>query len=150
MFPSVFSGGARVDDLQYIYYHFLTKGSNTFGLKTDSKDNARTFNQKQFEYLWAEQDGKCKKTGVDLNETEYAVDHILPYTFGGPTDVKNGQILSKSANDMKSSGMDINDVKYLCEKYGYEDFDGLSKYILKGSISLSESQIKNVKEMVIG
>ena len=51
---------------------------------------------------------------------------------------------------MKSSGMDINDVKYLCEKYGYEDFDGLSKYILKGSISLSESQIKNVKEMVIG
>ena len=150
MFPSVFSGGARVDDLQYIYYHFLTKGSNTFGLKTDSKDNARTFNQKQFEYLWAEQDGKCKKTGVDLNETEYAVDHILPYTFGGPTDVKNGQILSKSANDMKSSGMDINDVKYLCEKYGYEDFDGLSKYILKGSISLSESQIKNVKDMVIG
>ena len=150
MFPSVFTGGARVDDLQYIYYHFLTKGSNTFGLKTGSKDDARTFSQKQFEYLWAEQDGKCKKTGVDLNETEYAVDHILPYAFGGPTDVKNGQILSKSANDMNSSGMDINDVKYLCEKYGYEDFDGLSKYILKGSITLNESQIQSVKEMVIG
>lgn len=150
MFPSVFVGGARVDDLQYIYYHFLTKGSNTFGLKTNSKDDVRTFNQKQFDYLWAEQDGKCKKTGVDLSKTECAVDHILPYSFGGPTDVKNGQILSKSANDMKSSGMDINDVKYLCEKYGYEDFDGLSKYILKGSITLSESQIKDVKQMIIG
>ncbi|MDA8919410.1 hypothetical protein N9I13_00250 [bacterium] len=150
MFPSVFTGGARVDDLQYIYYHFLTKGSSTFGLKTNSKDDVRTFNQKQFDILWAEQGGKCKKTGVDLNETEYAVDHILPYSFGGPTDVKNGQILSKSANDMKSSGMDIDDVKYLCEKYGYEDFDGLSKYILKGSITLSESQIKDVKQMIIG
>ena len=150
MFPSVFTGGARVDDLFYIYYHFFIKGLNTFGLKTDSKDDVRAFNQKQFDILWAEQGGKCKKTGVDLNETEYAVDHILPYTFGGPTDVKNGQILSKSANDMKSSGMDIDDVKYLCEKYGYEDFDGLSKYILKGSITLSESQIKDVKQMVIG
>jgi hypothetical protein len=50
---------------------------------------------------------------------------------------------------MKSSGMDIDDVKYLCEKYGYEDFAGLSKYVLKGSITLNESQIKEVKQIII-
>jgi hypothetical protein len=37
----------------------------------------------------------------------------------------------------------------LCEKYGYDDFDGLSKYILKGAVTLTESQIKQVKEIVI-
>jgi hypothetical protein len=51
---------------------------------------------------------------------------------------------------MKSSGMDINDVKYLCEKYGYDDFAGLSKYVLKGAITLTEAQIKEVKQIVIG
>ena len=99
--------------------------------------------------MWVEQGGKCKKTGVDLLTCDYAADHILPHTYGGPTDIKNGQLLSSTANQMKSSGMDIDDVKYLCEKYDYSDFDGLSKYILKGTITLSESQIKEVKQIII-
>ena len=53
MFPSVFVGGARVDDLQYIYYHFLTKGSNTFGLKTNSKDDDRR-------WIWGAKVGRPK------------------------------------------------------------------------------------------
>ena len=56
---------------------------------------------------------------------------------------------AKLKNVLKSSGMDINDVKYLCEKYGYDDFGGLSKYILKGAVTLTEFQIKQVKEIVI-
>jgi hypothetical protein len=149
-FPSVFTGGARVDDLLYVYYHFITKGVFNFGVKTTTKDDSRTFTKKQNEQMWVEQDGECKKCGVDLNTTTYAADHILGHTFGGPTEITNGQLLCTMCNSMKSSGMDIDDVKYLCEKYGYEDFAGLSKYILKGVVTLNESQIKEVKQLIIG
>jgi hypothetical protein len=149
-FPSVFTGGARVDDLLYIYHHFITKGVFNFGLKTTTKDDSRTFNKKQNEQMWVEQGGECKKCGCDLNTNDYVADHILGHTYGGPTEIENGQLLCVSCNEMKSSGMDINDVKYLCEKYGYDDFAGLSKYVLKESITLTESQIKEVKQIVIG
>lgn len=149
-FPSVFTGGARVDDLLYIYHHFITKGVFNFGLKTTTKDDSRTFNKKQNEEMWVEQGGECKKCGCDLNTNDYAADHILGHSYGGPTELKNGQLLCVSCNEMKSSGMDINDVKYLCHKYGYDDFAGLSKYVLKGAVTLTESQIKEVKQIVIG
>ena len=148
-FPSVFTGGARVDDLLYIYHHFMTKGVFNFGLKTTTKDDSRTFNKKQNEEMYVEQEGKCKKCKCDLSTNKYAADHILGHTYGGPTEVKNGQLLCVSCNQMKSSGMDINDVKYLCEKYGYDDFAGLSKYIIKEAATLNESQIKEIKQIVI-
>lgn len=148
-FPSVFTGGARVDDLLYIYHQFMTKSVFNFGLKTTTKDDSRTFNKKQNEEMWVEQSGECKKCACDLNTNPYAADHILGHAYGGPTEVKNGQLLCVSCNEMKSSGMDINDVKYLCEKYGYDDFVGLSKYILKGAVTLTEAQIKEVKQIVI-
>lgn len=149
-FPSVFTGGARIDDLLYIYLHFVNDGVFTFGLKTTTKDDSRTFNKKQNEAMWVEQNGECKKCKCDLTTNIYAADHILGHTFGGPTDIKNGQLLCVSCNSMKSSGMDIEDVKYLCEKYNYDDFSGLSKYVLKGAVTLTESQIKEVKQIVIG
>jgi hypothetical protein len=149
-FPSVFTGGARVDDLLYIYHHFITKDVFKFGLKTTSKDDSRTFNKKQNEEMWAEQNGECKKCGCDLNTNDYAADHILGHTYGGPTELKNGQLLCVSCNSMKSSGMDINDVEYLCKKYEYDDFAGLSKYVLKGAVTLTEFQIKELKQIVIG
>lgn len=148
-FPSVFTGGARVDDLFYIYHHFMTKSVFNFGLKATSKDDVRSFSKKQNEELWVEQGGKCNKCQCDLNINDYAADHILGHAYGGSTEVKNGQLLCTSCNDMKSSGMDINDVEYLCKKYGYDDFAGLSKYILKGVVTLNESQIKQIKELVI-
>ena len=74
----VFSGGGRVDDLQYIYYHFLTKGFLGFGLKTTTKDDSRSFTEKQKDELYIIQDGKCAVTGQDLDSIEYAADHILP------------------------------------------------------------------------
>ena len=148
-FPSVFTGGARVDDLLYIYHQFITKSVFKFGLKTTTKDDSRTFSKKQTEEMWVKQGGECKKCRCDLNTNDYAADHILGYAYGGPTELKNGQLLCVDCNTMKSSGMDVNDVKYLCEKYGYTDFAGLSKYILKGVVTLSETQIKQIKEHII-
>ena len=148
-FPSVFTGGARVDDLLYILYHFQTLDVFGFGLKTTKKDDNRIFNETQKDELSIEQEHTCKKCKKDLSICDYTADHILGHAYGGPTDVKNGQLLCLDCNEMKSSGMDIDDVKYLCEKYGYEDFAGLSKYVLKGSITLNESQIKEVKQIII-
>lgn len=149
-FPSVFTGGARVDDLLYILYHFKTLDVFGFGLKTTKKDDSRTFSESQKDELSIEQNHTCKKCGKDLNTCDYTADHILGHAYGGPTDVLNGQLLCLDCNEMKSSGMDINDVKYLCEKYKYDDFDGLSKYVLKGCVTLNESQIKEVKQLIIG
>ena len=50
---------------------------------------------------------------------------------------------------MKSSGMDIDDVKYLCEKYGSDEFDSISKFVLQGDTTLNEHQIKAVKKLII-
>jgi len=152
-FSGVFSGGGRVDDLQYIYYHFLTKGFLGFGLKTTTKDDSRSFTEKQKDELYIIQDGKCAVTGQDLDSIEYAADHILPHTYGGPTDVKNGQLICKDANEMKSSGMTISEVELLCDRYDChtEDIKTIIGYIkLVGNDRLSDSEIKKVKELVIG
>jgi len=148
-FRSVFIGGARVDDLLYIYHHFMTKGVFKFGLKTTTKDDSRTFNDKQIEEMWVEQTGICKKCECDLSKTDYAADHILPHSYGGPTVIKNGQLLCVSCNERKSSGMDINDVEYLCKKYNYSDYDNLKKYIIGKNPTMDENQIKRIKEIVI-
>jgi hypothetical protein len=148
-FRSVFIGGARVDDLLYIYHHFMTKGVFKFGLKTTTKDDSRTFNDKQIEAMRVEQTGICKKCKCDFSENKYAADHILPHSYGGPTVIKNGQLLCVSCNERKSCGMDINDVEYLCKKYNYLDYNNLKKYIIRKNITMDEDQIKRIKEIVI-
>ena len=152
-FSGVFSGGGRVDDLQYIYYHFLTKGFLGFGLKTTTKDNSRSFTEKQKEELYIIQNGKCAVTGQDLDSIEYVADHILPYAYGGPTEVKNGQLICKDANEMKSSGMTISEVELLCNRYDChtEKIKALIEYTkLFGDDRLDGETIKKVKELVIG
>lgn len=148
-FRSVFIGGARVDDLLYIYHHFMTKGVFNFGLKTTTKDDSRTFNNTQIDEMWVEQSGMCKKCKCNLSENKYAADHILPHSYGGPTVIKNGQLLCVSCNERKSSGMDINDVEYLCKKYNCSDYDNLKKYIIGENITIDENQIKRIKQIVI-
>lgn len=148
-FISVWTGGARIDDLQYIYLNMKTKGVTTFGLGK-KKDDVRTFTEKQKNEFRVEQEGCCKKCGVDLDSIgESGIgDHILPHAQGGPTEVNNGQLLCNSCNEMKSSGMDKDDVIYLCEKNNYDDVDGLLKYIIKNRTTLTESQIKEVAEAI--
>jgi len=148
-FGYVWTGGARVDDLLWMWYQLTTLNVSKFGLKTSTKDSTRTFTEKQNAELWAEQNGECKKCGCDLNTSKSAADHILGHCYGGPTETRNGQLLCKPCNDMKSSGMDIDDVKYLCEKYGSDEFDSISKFVLQGDTTLNEHQIKAVKKLII-
>ena len=56
-------------------------------------------------------DGKCEGDGcgIDLRRSWHG-DHVMAYTAGGPTDVKNGQTLCPSCNLKKGSKMTYLDI----------------------------------------
>jgi hypothetical protein len=146
-FASVFKGGARVDDLEYILLYFKSKGLFEFGL-TNSKDSSRTFSEKQGDEIKSNSQYKCK-CGADLHTEKSVLDHILAHKYGGPTEVRNGQALCVSCNEHKSSGMNLDDVELLCKNYGYSDFESLKKFTIADFV-LTEEEIRKVKKIVIG
>jgi hypothetical protein len=145
-FASVFKGGARVDDLQYILLYFKSKGLFEFGL-TNSKDSLRTFSEKQGDEIKSNSQYKCK-CGADLHIEKSVLDHILAHKYGGPTEVRNGQALCVSCNEHKSSGMTLDDVELLCKNYGYLNFQSLKEFTIAGTV-LTEEEIRKVKKIVI-
>jgi hypothetical protein len=145
-FASVFKGGARVDDLEYILLYFKSKGLFEFGL-TNSKDSSRVFSEKQGDEIKSNSQYKCK-CGADLHNTKSVLDHILAYAYGGPTDVRNGQALCTPCNKNKSSGMTLDDVELLCKNYGYSNFQSLKEFTIAGTV-LTEEEIRKVKKIVI-
>ena len=113
-FYDVFVGGARLDDMLYIYYHYVTKDYMSFGKTT--LDKRREFNKKITDKLLTEQKNCCRFCSKLITDGDYAVDHIAPHSFGGPTILENSQILCSSCNGQKSNGMTLQDVVYLCER----------------------------------
>lgn len=113
-FYDVFKGGARLDDLLYVYYHYVTKGYLNFG-KT-KLDKRRDFDKKTVDKLLAEQKNCCRFCSKIITDGDFAVDHIAPHSFGGPTILENSQLLCSSCNGQKSNGMTFQDVVYLCER----------------------------------
>lgn len=145
-FASVFKGGARVDDLEYILLYFKSKGLFEFGL-TNSKDSSRAFSEKQGDEIKSNSQYKCK-CGADLHTKKSVLDHILSHKYGGPTEVRNGQALCVSCNEHKSSGMTLDDVELLCKNYGYSNFQSLKEFTIAGTV-LTEEEIRKVKTLVI-
>lgn len=113
-FYDVFKGGARRDDLLYVYYYYVTKGYLNFG-KTNL-DTRREFDKKTVDTLLAEQKNCCRFCSKIIIDGDFAVDHIAPHSFGGPTILENSQLLCSSCNGQKSNGMTLQDVVYLCER----------------------------------
>ena len=64
----------------------------------------RLFTENQKRLLWYRSNRRCECCEVDLAFNEVQVDHVLPYSKGGATDVKNGQILCKHCNLAKGAG----------------------------------------------
>ncbi|HBR20957.1 MAG TPA: hypothetical protein DD713_00060 [Nitrospiraceae bacterium] len=68
------------------------------------KDKTRLFSIAQKEQVWQRSKNKkcsypiCEKTLQWENAT---IDHIIPWSQGGPTDVSNAQLMCKSHNSMK-------------------------------------------------
>lgn len=71
-----------------------------------TKDKKRFFSDHQKEVIWQNAKAKqcsfptCKKI---LSWEKATVDHIIPWTHGGKTDISNGQIMCKPHNSMKGA-----------------------------------------------
>lgn len=63
---------------------------------------ARLFNSKQKQALYAAADGKCQMCGAPLEKGWHA-DHVIPHSEGGMTDVANGQALCAACNLRKGT-----------------------------------------------
>jgi hypothetical protein len=113
-FYEVFKGGARPDDLLYIYQLYFIKGYLKFGKIT--LDTRREFSEEIAETLLSEQKNHCRLCNKLLTDGKYHIDHILPHSYGGPSTLTNSQALCTDCNGQKSNGMTFADVKYLCKR----------------------------------
>ena len=154
-FHKVFTGGARLDDMLYIYYHYVTKGYLDFGVT--KLDKRRDFNKDIVDTLLTEQKNCCRFCSKLLTDGNYAVDHIAPHSFGGPTILENSQILCSSCNGQKSNGMTLQDVVHLCERMNVdvqlkEVVVGLARAVITSGATdrLSEGDIRTVIKLVFG
>jgi hypothetical protein len=66
-------------------------------------DNQRWFSSDQRQEIWNNSKGKCQGCGMELSKTNFHADHVVPYTAGGETSVKNGQALCAQCNWVKGS-----------------------------------------------
>ena len=67
---------------------------------------SRNFSEEQKNKIWIKENGN-KLTSVDpfgrkVNKNNFEADHIIAYSKGGNTTLKNGQVLSAKSNAEKS------------------------------------------------
>ena len=123
---SVWGTGDRLDDMQYILLHLMLDFDIVeWGFTKTKKHNLREFTDAQKEQLYKEQNGICRRTGKPLVDMKRAADHIIPYSYGAPTIVENGQLICAEVNGNKSSGVSIDDVKLVCKRMGYTKVESL-------------------------
>jgi hypothetical protein len=155
-YRSVFNGGARVDDLEFTLLPLLHEFDfKSWGFGKQKNTNPREFSQQQRDELYSQQNGKCRKTGQDLKsvpQSEWRADHIIAYTYGGPTEVYNGQLIINEVNRNKSAGCDIDDVKYACKLTGYVKTQSLLDILNADNrtTALTPDEIRMVSAMLFG
>ena len=75
-----------------------------------------TFNDKDKQFLFKEQGGKCNGCGHKLPMRNLTVDHIKPFSKGGSDKPSNLQLLCNSCNSMKGDGTQAQLKKRLAEQ----------------------------------
>lgn len=65
--------------------------------------NLRNFKDEDGDYMYIEQKGICKICGDHFERQEMQMDHIMPWTRGGKTELENLQMLCEYCNKTKSS-----------------------------------------------
>jgi 5-methylcytosine-specific restriction endonuclease McrA len=78
-----------------------------------AKDSRRGFNEDERRIVWVKSDNKkcaiCGKTISDY--TDYELDHKIPHSKGGKTELKNAQITHKICNAKKSNNQSTHQPK---------------------------------------
>ncbi len=106
----VFTGGSRIDDIEFWYYHMINSGRN-FGI---TKIQPRSFSSKQRLEVFT---GKCAKCGCEITLSESEVDHRVPVKYDGETEVYNADSLCKDCNRDKGSNVTDEDRQKSLVKY---------------------------------
>lgn len=69
-----------------------------------AKDSKRDFNEEERRIFWElSKDKKCGVCKKDVKWEEYSLDHIIPHSKGGKTELKNAQITHKPCNSSKNN-----------------------------------------------
>ena len=69
-----------------------------------ARDGRRNFNEDERRIKWAlSGDKKCAICGKEVEWDNYQVDHIVPHSKGGKTELRNSQITHKSCNVKKAN-----------------------------------------------
>jgi 5-methylcytosine-specific restriction endonuclease McrA len=64
----------------------------------------RFFTNREARKLYILSNGKCTRCGKDI-EDYFEVDHIIPFSKGGKTEISNGQVLFMTCNRKKGASM---------------------------------------------
>ena len=64
-------------------------------------NNSRFFTANQRNQLFLNSDGKCQSCKKEISLENFHADHIIPFSEGGQTELKNGQALSKNVIERK-------------------------------------------------
>jgi hypothetical protein len=111
--------GARPDQRMFADY-LLTVQGDTDSLATrqrreavlekllgglfEKKDERRLFSAEQRRLIWnSEEKRRCRKCKRPLSWENYTLDHIKPYSLGGPTRLSNASLLCRSCNSRKGA-----------------------------------------------
>jgi len=119
----VFSGGDRIDDIEFWLYHMIVSGYD-FGITTVEK---RSFSDSQKLEMFS---GSCDICGKEITLSESRGDHRVPHSKNGMTETFNGQSTCDDCNRDKSSSVTDEDRNQSLQDYlsgGGVDLDIIRK-----------------------
>jgi hypothetical protein len=68
------------------------------------KDKDRLFSEEQRRIIWnSTQQKKCKTCGIELNWSDFTIDHIRPYSKGGRSSLENAALMCRKHNSQKGN-----------------------------------------------
>ena len=83
------------------------KSDCSSGTRADEMNHPRRFGKSQRMAIYLNSDGKCQLCQAPITLSDFHVDHIVPWSKGGPTTLSNAQALCSSCNLSKSSTMTV-------------------------------------------
>jgi Protein of unknown function DUF262/HNH endonuclease len=74
----------------------------------ERKDSRRTFSQEQRRILWNSSDRKvCARCKRPVSWQDFTVDHVQAYVRGGPTSLRNAQLMHRACNARKGAKPEV-------------------------------------------
>ena len=70
-------------------------------------NNSRFFTANQRNQLFLNSDGKCQSCKKEISLENFHADHIIPFSEGGQTELKNGQALCQECNREKGAKLKL-------------------------------------------